>query len=106
MASTIEFLEYVLDQIDVKDMVTYKKMFGEYGIYYNGKIIGLICDNQFYVKKTKIGEQILGSKATEGPPYKGAKPQFVVDFLEDTELLRLFIEKSYEELPMQKIKKK
>ena len=56
MASTVEFVEYVCDQISGAGSITYKKMFGEYGIYCNEKIIGLICDNQFFVKKTKIGE--------------------------------------------------
>ncbi|MGE5627541.1 MAG: TfoX/Sxy family protein [Solirubrobacterales bacterium] len=106
MASTNEFVEYVCGQIKTHGIITYKKMFGEYGIYYNGKFIGLICDNEFYVKKTKAGEALLGKDAEEAPPYPKAKPHFVVNFLENTELLSNFIEKSYEELPMQKERKK
>ena len=79
-------------------------MFGDYGIYCNEKIIGLICDNQFFVKKTKIGETLLTS-AEEAPPYANAKPHFVIDFLEDREFLSNFIEKTFEELPMPKPKK-
>ncbi|APC79487.1 hypothetical protein NPD2_3326 [Clostridium botulinum] len=48
MASNIEFVEYVCDQISGAGDITYKKMFGDYGVYCNEKIIGLICDNQFF----------------------------------------------------------
>ena len=105
MASTLEFVEYVCEQSNGAGIITYKKMFGEYGIYCNGKIIGLICNNQFFVKKTKTGETLL-NEVEEASPYKSAKPHFVVDFLEDKDLLGKFIEKTYEELPMQKMKKK
>lgn len=104
MASTLEFVEYVCEQSSEAGIITYKKMFGEYGIYCNGKIIGLICNNQLFVKKTKIGETLL-SEVEEASPYTNAKPHFVVDFLEDKELLSKFIEKTCEELPMPKPKK-
>ena len=104
MASTVEFAEYVCDQISGAGNITYKKMFGEYGIYCNEKIIGLICDNQFFVKKTKIGETLLTS-AEEASPYTNAKPHFVIEFLEDRDFLSNFIEKTCEELPMPKPKK-
>lgn len=105
MASTVEFVEYVCDQINGAGNITYKKMFGEYGIYCNGKIIGLICNNEFFVKKTKIGETLL-SQVEEASPYTNAKPHFVIDSLEDRDFLSKFIEKTYEELPMPKPKKK
>ncbi|PRR82646.1 TfoX/Sxy family protein [Clostridium vincentii] len=105
MASTVEFVEYVCEQINGAGDITYKKMFGEYGIYCNGKIIGLICDNQFFVKKTKIGETLL-NPIEEAPPYTNAKPHFVIDCSGDRDFLSNFIEKSYEELPMQKTRKK
>ena len=105
MASTVDFVEYVCDQISGAGNISYKKMFGDYGIYCNEKIIGLICDNQFFVKKTKIGETLLTS-AEEAPPYANAKPHFVIDFLEDREFLSNFIEKTFEELPMPKKAKK
>lgn len=105
MASTLEFVKYVCDQTNGAGNITYKKMFGEYGIYCNGKIIGLICNNQFFVKKTKIGETLLSS-VEEASPYTNAKPHFIIDCLEDRDFLSNFIEKTYEELPMQKTKKK
>lgn len=105
MASTIEFVDFVCEQISGAGNITYKKMFGEYGVYCDGKIIGLICDNQFFVKKTKAGESLLVN-GEEASPYTNAKPHFVIDCLEDKEFLSSFIRKTYEELPMPKPKKK
>ncbi|AKL94723.1 TfoX domain-containing protein [Clostridium aceticum] len=104
MASTLNFVEYVCEQISDAGSITYKKMFGEYGIYCNGKILGLICNNQFFVKKTVAGASLLSTK--EASPYPGAKPHFVIDFLDERESLREFIIKTCEELPMPKPKKK
>lgn len=106
MASTSDFVEYVCEQINLAGDITYKKMFGEYGVYCNGKIIGLVCDNQFYLKKTKFGEETLGQDAIEGCPYTNAKPQFVIESLEDKEFLGTLIEGTYVELPATKPKKK
>ncbi|MBE6023724.1 MAG: TfoX/Sxy family protein [Cellulosilyticum sp.] len=105
MASSLEFVEYVCDQISDAGNIAYKKMFGEYGIYCNGKIIGLICDNTFYVKKTKAGEQVIG-ELEEASPYTSAKPHFVIENLEDRAVLAEFIRQTYEELPLPKPKKK
>jgi TfoX/Sxy family transcriptional regulator of competence genes len=104
MASTLEFVEYVCDQISGAGDITYKKMFGEYGVYCKAKIIGLVCDNQLFVKKTIAGETLLNS-IEEGPPYPGAKPYFIIDSLEDRDLLSEFIRQTYEELPVSKKKK-
>lgn len=81
-------------------------MFGEYGIYCNNKIIGLICNNQFYLKKTKFAEQLLGPDAQEAEPYTNAKPQYVIDSLDDTDFLCELIQGTYNELPASKPKKK
>ncbi len=58
MASSLDFVHYICQQIDGAGMISYRKMFGEYAIYCDGKVIGLICDNQFFVKKTTAGELI------------------------------------------------
>lgn len=105
MASRIEFVEYACDQMREAGEITYKKMFGEYGVYCDGKIIGLICDDQLFIKKTKLGGELLVSPQ-EASPYTNAKPHFVIESLDDRELLGEFIRKTYEELPMQKPKKK
>ena len=105
MASTLEFVEYVCEQSSDAGVITYKKMFGEYGIYCNGKIIGLICNNQLFIKETSGGEELL-QEVEEASPYTNAKPHFVINFLEDKDLLTKFIKKTYEESPMQKTKVK
>lgn len=105
MASSQEFVDYVCDQISGAGVITSRKMFGEYGVYCNGKIIGLICDNQFFVKKTPGAADLL-TDPEEAPPYDGAKPMFVISDLEDRDFLTAFILKSYEELPIQKTRKK
>jgi TfoX/Sxy family transcriptional regulator of competence genes len=104
MASNIDFAEYVAEQIGGAGSITFRKMFGEYCIYCDGKPIGLICDNQFYVKKTKIGADLLPD-ATEAPPYTGAKNHFVIQNLDVREFLADFIHKTCDELPMLKPKK-
>lgn len=80
-----------------------QKMFREYGIYCNDKLIGLIGDNQFFVKKTKAGE-ILLNPSHETSHYKGGKKHFVLDQVEKCDLLSQFIQEKYEELPISKPK--
>lgn len=105
MASSLEFVQYVCEQISGAGEITYKKIFGEYGVYCNAKIIGLICDNQLFVKKTAAGASIL-PECEEASPYDGAKPHFLIESIEDRELISDFILATYEELPAPKPKKK
>lgn len=105
MASNIEFVEYVCEQISGAGNITYKKMFGDYGVYCNQKIIGLICDNQFFLKKTKSGRNLL-REVIEAPAYEGAKPSFLIPSLDDREYLTEVVSVTYTELPMQKTRKK
>ncbi|WNY25928.1 TfoX/Sxy family protein [Methanolapillus millepedarum] len=104
MASSQEFVDFVCEQLRDAGMISSRKMFGEYAIYLNGKIVALICDNQFFLKKTDVGKEML-QNVTEAPPYPGAKPQFLIDDLEDREFLCALIRKTYEELPEPKPKK-
>jgi TfoX/Sxy family transcriptional regulator of competence genes len=83
----------VLDQIGPAGVVTARSMFGEYGIYCDGKIVALFCDNQLFVKPTDRGRAYIHSPV-EAPPYPGAKPYFLIeDKIEDrgwiSELIRL-----------------
>lgn len=103
MASSAEFVEYVCDQISGAGEVTYKKMFGEYGIYCKGKVIGVICDNQFFVKKTEAGAELY-PEGEEAAPYTGAKPHFVIDCLHDRDFMERFITATEQELPAPKPK--
>jgi TfoX/Sxy family transcriptional regulator of competence genes len=104
MASDINFVEYVCSQISGAGIATYLKMFGEYGIYLNGKIIGLICDDQFFLKITTAGRSLL-REAIEASAYPGSKPFFVVEDLEDRDYLNALISATYKELPQPKPKK-
>lgn len=103
MASHQDFVEYLCTQIQDAGTVTYKKMFGEYGIYVNGKIVALICDDQLYVKPTEPGRAQL-REVVESPPYEGAKPYFLVENVEDKSSLTRLILATYDALPEPKSK--
>lgn len=105
MASTQDFVEYVCDQMNDAGTVTYKKMFGEYTIYCDGKVLGLICDNQVFIKPTAVGEKLLPN-AQRMSPYTGAKAHFVLEELDNKEFLTEFICATCAELPIKKPKKK
>ena len=106
MASNQEFVDFVLDQIENAGEITAKKMFGEYGVYSDGKLFGLICDDKLFIKPTNSGRAFIGD-VVEAPPYEGAKPSFLIeDKIEDREWLSELIRISVKELPMPKPKKK
>lgn len=87
MASKINFIDFVLEQIKNSGEITATKMFGEYGIYSDGKLFGLICDNKLFIKPTNSGRKFIGN-VVEAPPYEGAKPSFLIeDKIEDSEWL-------------------
>jgi len=90
MATNQEFADYVCDQLSLAGFITAKKMFGEYGVYCDGIIIGLLCDNQFFLKKTDEGRKVL-QEIVEVPAYKGAKPTFLIESLEDKEYLETIV---------------
>lgn len=106
MASNQNFVDFVLEQIENAGEITAKKMFGEYGVYADGKLFGLICDNKLFVKPTQAGREFIGN-VVEAPPYKGAKPSFLIeDKIEDRAWLSELVRISVEELPMPTPKKK
>lgn len=105
MASNSEFVQYIADQCSGAGDITVKKMFGEYGIYCNGKIFGLICDDTLFIKITEAGKKLMPNMET-GSPYEGAKAHFVVSEIDDSHTLSAFVLATCEELPMPKPKKK
>ncbi len=106
MASDLTFVEYVLDQLDADCEVSYKKMFGEYGLYSHDKLFGLICDNRLFVKPTEGGRAFIES-VVEAPPYPGAKPSLLIeDQIEDAEWLSELVRITTRELPVPKPKKR
>lgn len=105
MASSKEYLEYVLEQLSEAGDVTHRAMMGEYILYFRGKVIGGIYDNRFLVKPVKAAREMMPD-APEELPYNGAKPMLSVDNIEDKEFLKKLFEAMYDELPASKAKKK
>jgi TfoX/Sxy family transcriptional regulator of competence genes len=88
MATDLDFVEYVADQADLGARLTYRKMFGEYGIYLDGRFVAMACDNSLFLKPTRAIDDS-GLELPSGPPYPGAKPHPVIDeLLDDPERLR------------------
>jgi len=99
MSSDESFVQFVTDQMAGAGRIRYRKMFGEYAVYCNEKVVALICDNQLFVKPTRSGREFIGD-VVEAPPYKGAKPSFLIeDELDDAEWLRELIAVTEKELP-------
>lgn len=106
MASDLSFVEYVVDQIADDCAVTYKKMFGEFGLFSGGRMFGMICDNRLFFKPTDAGRGFIGD-VVEAPPYPGAKPIFLIeDQIDDAEWLSELVRITTRELPVPKRKKR
>lgn len=105
MASNLEYVEYICDQISGAGSITYRKMFGDYGIYCDGKVIGVICDNQFFVKKTASGA-VLIPDCEEAAPYTEAKPHLLIECVDNRALMAKFIATTLHALPEQTRKRK
>jgi TfoX/Sxy family transcriptional regulator of competence genes len=104
MASDKDFVDFVTGQINNVGEITAKKMFGEYGLYADGKLFGLICDNKLFIKPTQAGREFIGA-VIESPPYEGAKPSFLIEEkIEDSDWLSELISISLKELPAPKPK--
>ena len=105
MASSKDYLEYVLEQLSEADDVTSRSMMSEYILYFRGKVIGGIYDNRFLVKPVQAARNMMPD-APEELPYDGAKPMLMVENIEDREFLKELFEVMYDELPAPKPKKK
>ena len=106
MASDLRFVEFVVDQLDGDCAVTYKKMFGEFGLYSDGKFFAVICDDQLFVKPTDGGRAFIG-EVVEAPPYPGAKPSLLIgDQIENPQWLSELVRITARELPAPKPKKR
>ena len=103
MASSKDYLDFVLEQLSEVDDISYKSMMGEYIIYYRGKIVGGIYDDRFLVKNTKAASEMMPEAALE-LPYEGAKKMLLVDEIDNRDFLRSLLEAMYEELPTPKKK--
>ncbi|MCR5602215.1 MAG: TfoX/Sxy family protein [Lachnospiraceae bacterium] len=104
MASTKEYLDFILEQLSELDEISYRAMMGEYIIYYRGKIVGGIYDDRFLVKPVKSAVAMMPEADLE-LPYEGSKEMLLVDNVENKEFLRDLLEAMYGELPVVKKKK-
>jgi len=104
MASDIDFVNYVIDQIKGVGITTYRKMFGEYMVYVNQKPIILICDNTAYVKKLDCVKALLETEET-GYPYDGAKEHYILD-IDNGETVKNIVKALEKVIPIPKKKTK
>ena len=98
MSSGREYLEYIMDQLSDLDGISYRKMMGEYIIYYRGRVAGGIYDDRFLVKPVRAAESMMPDAKRE-LPYEGAKEMLLVDDVEDREFLKELLSAMYPELP-------
>ena len=105
MASSKEYLEFVLEQLSGLDEITHRAMMGEYISYYQGKIIGGIYDDRFLVKPTKSAKALMPDAPYE-LPYEGAKEMLLVEDIDNKEFLIELLDAMLPELPAPKKKKK
>lgn len=105
MASSKEYLEFVIEQLSELEDITYKAMMGEYIIYYRGKIVGGIYDDRFLVKTAKSAIKLMPNAEYE-LPYEGAKEMLLVDDVDNKAFLTDLFNAMYEEMPAPKVRKK
>jgi TfoX/Sxy family transcriptional regulator of competence genes len=105
MASNSDFVQYIAEQCSGSGEIVTKKMFGDYGIYCDGKIFGLICDNCFYLKPTENARALLREVELR-PPYEGAKDYFYIADVDDRDYLSALVSETCKALPEPKKRKK
>ncbi|MBX9906347.1 TfoX/Sxy family protein [Patescibacteria group bacterium] len=107
MATGPSTVEYILDQLVDLRAITVKKMFGEYALYKEGKVVGLICSDTLFIKRTVGGQKYLGNDYIEGIACPGAKPSIQIDSekIEDHVWLSKLIQITFDELPEPKKRK-
>ncbi len=104
MATSIDYIEYVCEQLQGVGPIRYKKMFGEFMVYLNDKPILIVCDNIPYVKKLKCIEELM-QNASVGFPYDGAKEHYILD-IDNANFCRVVISEIEKVTPLPKQKKK
>jgi TfoX/Sxy family transcriptional regulator of competence genes len=107
MATKQSTADYILDQLTAAGEVSARKMFGEYALYCDGKVVGLICDDTLFIKITQQGEKFVGKYYQEGNAYKGAKTSMIIDGdrIEDRDWLSELVRITAGNLPFPKQKK-
>jgi DNA transformation protein and related proteins len=105
MATAQSTVDFLTDQMAGAGDIRSRKMFGEYAIYCDDKVVALVCDDQLYIKPTNAGKAFLKT-VTEAPPYPGSKNYYWIDESqwEDREWLTELVTKTAAELPAKKKK--
>ena len=103
MASTRDYLDYILEQLGGLEDITYRAMMGEYVLYFKGKVFGGIYDNRFLVKPVRSARALMPNAPLE-LPYEGAKPMLLVEDPDDREFLTELISAMFSDLPYPKKK--
>jgi len=106
MATELNFIDHILETVRLGERLTYKKMFGEYALYLDEKVVAFACDNSLFIKPSQAAAN-LAPELPQGPPYPGAKDYPVADeLLDDPDRLRRLIEETAILMPLPKPKKK
>lgn len=105
MATSKEYLNFILEQLSTLSEISHKQMMGEYIIYYNGKLAAYLCDDRLLVKPTKSALAYIENHIFE-PPYDGAKDMLLVENVDSAKYLAGLLNAIYDELPFPKPKKK
>ncbi len=107
MATQDQTIVYLQDQLAAVDGLSIRKMFGEFGIWVDGKTVGLVCGDQLFIKPTPAG-RALATTAPDAPPYRGAKPSMLIDAesWDDADWLCDLVRATAEALPAPKPKRK
>lgn len=105
MACNSDFVEYIIDQCSFAGDIAVKKMMGDYCIYCDGILFGLICDDNLYIKYTEAGCSVL-QEIVLRPPYEGAKDYFYISDVDDRDYLTAIIKTTLSNLPKPKAKLK
>jgi TfoX/Sxy family transcriptional regulator of competence genes len=106
MATTQATVDFICEQSGLGGRISARRMFGEYALYVDTKVVALVCDDTLFVKPTDTGRALLG-RADEAPPYHGAKPHYrVAEQLDDRELLQRLLLATADALPAPKAKAK
>lgn len=107
MATQQSTVDFILDQVRAGEPISARKMFGEYALYCEGRVVALVCDDTLFMKITEPGKEFVADFYEEGPAYPGAKLSMVIpeDRIEDREWLTELFRITTANVPLSKPKK-
>jgi len=105
MATSKDYIHYVIECLGHIEGISARMMFGDYGLYMFDRVLGFVCDDQVFLKILPGSTQVLGEDAPIGEAYPGSKPYYIVQDLEDSELMAQLFRALYEDVPEPKPKR-